>query len=113
MSQSVLQPAQFSTWYHGTGSTEQGASIAANGLQSGLSTDDKPYMTLASHKDEAAMWAGKHGSIATIHVPESDRASHLTAPAGNLGFMGPARLSGIKQPLPASMVHKVENVEDW
>jgi len=104
---------QFSTWYHGTPTRDTAASIAANGLQSGLSTK-RPYYTLARKADEAAMWAGKKGAVVTFHVPDADRAAHLTSESdAEGGYMGPPRLSGIKKHLPSSMVHDVSYAEDW
>jgi hypothetical protein len=101
-----LSGDQFSTWYHGTQTSGQAESIRANGLQSGLSTK-MPYMTLARDRSEAAGWAGPDGHVVELHVPDESRASHLTSESDSNGMLGPARLSGIKQHLPPSMVHDI------
>lgn len=97
---------KWSVWYHGT-TAEKARAIQREGLRSNRTTDDRPYMTLASHADEAGMWAGAHGAVVEIHIPDDQRSEFIDAPPGNLGFMGPARLSGIRKYIPPSMVHKI------
>lgn len=102
----VTERAFTTTWYHGVPTGRQARQIARSGLKSGLSTK-RPYYTLASHPDEAGMWAGKHGAVVEFRIPKSKQADYLTSPPGELGALGPARISGIKRFIPAEWVHKV------
>jgi hypothetical protein len=120
-----LNGDQFSEWFHGTPSAEKGRSIAANGLTSNAYGEQygRSNYTLTTRKDEAGYFAGKHGAVATVRVPHDQASDYLTAdphehrvikapPGSGLpdSVSGP-HLSGIHKPIPPSMVHHVDYID--
>jgi hypothetical protein len=104
---------KFSTWYHGTLSRANGESIQREGLKSSVygTGRGRPYCTLASDKDDAATWAGRHGAIATIKVPHDQAAEYLTGDPMESWRTDRRFLSGINKPIPPDMI-SVEYVDD-
>ena|ERR1700722_16239081 len=107
--------AGFSTWHHGT-SRDAARSIARSGLiakRYGADLDGlgSAYHVLARGRYQAEGLTGAElgaRAIVTVHVPDDSGAEYLTCLAAPCQCGGV--LSGLFKPLPAEMVHAIENI---
>jgi hypothetical protein len=106
--------AEFSTWYHGT-LREKAIMIRRGGLKArAYGTDFQglgvPYHVLAKERHEATGWANEGtGAIVTFRVPDDQASEYLTC-LNEVCVLCLGTLAGLLKPLPARMVHSVENI---
>jgi hypothetical protein len=96
-----LSRPQFHEYYHGTTSRERAESIRDTGLTAWSYHPD--HLTLTTRRNMAQAFAGSQGAVVTVRVPHESADDYF--------FPSPVprpRYRGIKQALPASMIHDID-----